>query len=151
LRSAQSVSRAINSFSGSSMNSCPLPRQDASDPQNAPGGGAFVCEDSSSPKRVAAALASVVAETGRIAIYRDDRIPERTHTEPGKAPRQGISSSRVEADCPRIVNPSRPIRLLACGNVVEYAVCCGLRWKTWTRNLEREMRKTKRARFSLRP
>jgi len=50
----------------SSMNSCPLPRQDASDRQNVPGGGTLVREDSSSRKRVAAALASVIAESARL-------------------------------------------------------------------------------------
>lgn len=41
---------------------CPLPRQDASDRRNTPGGGTFVREDRSSQKRVAAAPVSVAAE-----------------------------------------------------------------------------------------
>ncbi len=50
------------------MNSCPLPRQDASDRQNEPGGGTLVGEDCPSRKRVATALVSVIAVTGRIAV-----------------------------------------------------------------------------------
>ncbi len=68
------------------MNSCPLPRQDASDPQNAPGGGTFVSEDFSSRQWVAATLVSVIAELAGLPL------PRRSH--PGKNPcRTGESTT----------------------------------------------------------
>ena len=120
----------IYSYSRLHMNSCPLPRQDASDRQDAPGGGTLVGEDSLRESGLRP-LSHPSSQNQQDCRCRDNRIPERTHAVPGKAPRQGISSSRVEADCMMILNPSRPIRLSACGKVVEYAICCGLRWKSW--------------------
>lgn len=55
----------------------------------------------------------------------DDRIPERTHAKPGKAPRQGISSSRVKEDCLRIVYCSSEISVSPVRNLWELVRTCG--------------------------
>ena len=132
MRSAQSVSRASTPLPVAACEPCPLPRQDVSDSRNAPGGDTFVGEDDSSRKRVAAASASVVSTIASACPDCDDRI-RKTSFGTGKAPRQGISSSRVEADCRRTGDSPRWNRQVTCGKVVEYAFCCGLRWKTQAR------------------
>ncbi len=108
MRSAQSVSRAVNSISSPHMNSCPLPRQDASDRQNAPGGGAFVREDSLRESGLRPPSHPSSQELAGLPLPRRSH-PGKNPCRTGKAPRQGISSSRVKADCPRTIRSSRRI------------------------------------------
>ncbi len=62
-----------------------------------------------------------------------DHFRRVSPTNPGKAPHKGTASSRVEADCSKERLRSRLNRSGACGTVVEFVECCGLRRKTRTR------------------
>lgn len=146
MRSAQSVSRAINSCSGRRTNSCPLPRQDARIVRTRP------VEARSSVK-------IPLRESGLRPLSHPSSqelaglpLPRRSH--PGKNPcRTGESTTprhlvfACGSRLPYGIQFLKRNRGIACGNVVEYAVCCGFRWKTRDRNLEPEMPKIKRARF----
>ena len=84
-----------------SHRSMPVAQAGHSDPRHVPGGGTCGCEDHSSRMRVAAASVSVIANSpiGEYRPTRNKRVPKDCEVNPGKAPRQGISSSRVKADC----------------------------------------------------